>query len=161
MVCKYDTWKTRTKLFYTSKVSKVLIGKSTFTEFMANSVIGNLGLVTGSEPLRSQFNIALIDNKPFVVFEELENFSTNEWQVIRSRLKRETTARNSQYEAKVKTRLLQKTQKDAVKDDDSRRYVLLGLSLRFKNNEEYWNKLYNGCVNDEVGEVFYNYFLEL
>ena len=143
------------------------IGKSTITEFIANHVIGKLALISGSEPLKSQFNISLM-GKLLVVFEELENFSTNEWTVISSRLKRYSTAHNTQYEAKGKDVITAQdlnnycvlSNNDAVKDDDGRRYIILDLSLKYKGNVEFWNNLYKECLNDEVGEAFYNYLLE-
>lgn len=144
------------------------IGKSTITEFMTNNVIGEPAFVTGSEPLKSHFNISLM-GKLLVVFEELENFNSNEWQVISSRLKRECTSYNSVYEAKGKDPITAKnnnnfivlSNNDAVKDDDGRRYVILDLSLKYKDQFDFWTEFYEECVNDKVGEAFYNYLLEI
>ena len=62
------------------------------TEFLKKFVIGlDLLLETGSEPLKSHFN-GILAGKLLVVFEELENFSVNEWTAISSRLKRYITS---------------------------------------------------------------------
>jgi phage/plasmid-associated DNA primase len=143
------------------------IGKSTITEFMVNNVMGKLAYVSGSEPLKSQFNISLM-GKLLVVFEELENFGTNEWTVISSRLKRFSTAAETPYEAKGKdiitapdiNNYIVLSNNDAVKDDDGRRYVILDLSLKYKGQVDFWSKLHKECLNDVVGEAFYNYLLE-
>jgi predicted P-loop ATPase len=67
-------------------------GKSTFNEFIWHHVIGNeLGLETGSRPLRTDFN-AILGGKLFVYFEELETFSTAQWMCVSSRLKRYATS---------------------------------------------------------------------
>ena len=68
------------------------IGKSTLCDFLKNYVIGlDLILETGSEPLKSQFN-AIVGGKLLIVFEELENFSVNEWTAVSSVLKRWITS---------------------------------------------------------------------
>ena len=55
------------------------IGKSTFTDFFRKYVIGpKLCMQSGSQPLISRFNKTLFC-KLLVIFEELENFSTNQW----------------------------------------------------------------------------------
>ena len=67
------------------------IGKSTFTDFLRKHVIGpKLCIQSGSQPLISQVN-AILFCKLLVIFEELENFSTNQWQGVSTRLKRDTT----------------------------------------------------------------------
>ena len=76
------------------------IGKSTFTDFLRKHVIGpKLCIQSGSQPLISQFNKILFC-KLLVVFEELENFSTNQWQGVSTRLKRDTTSDTCIYEEK-------------------------------------------------------------
>lgn len=143
------------------------IGKSTFTEFMINHVIGNVGIVTGSEPIKSKFNISLM-GKVLAVFEELENFSMAEWVAISSKLKRYSTAHKTQYEAKGKdvieaedlNNYIVLSNNDAVKDDDGRRYVILDLDAKYKGDIEFWNDLYATCFKDIIGKAFYNYLLE-
>lgn len=145
------------------------IGKSTITELIMNHVIGNeLSLVTGSGPLKEKFNLALM-GQLMVVFEELENFNKNEWSVISSRLKRECTSKISQYEGKGKDPIkanninnyIVLSNNDAIKDDDGRRYVVLDLSNKYKGDLSFWKSFYKECVNDKVGEAFYNYLLEV
>jgi hypothetical protein len=100
-----------------------------------------------------------------VVFEELENFSTNQWQGVSTRLKRDTTSDTCIYEEKNEKSFTAKnisnyiinSNVDAIKDDDGRRYFILDLSSKRKGDINYFNKIYNECMNDEVGEAFFSY----
>ena len=141
------------------------IGKSTFTDFLRKHVIGpKLCIQSGSQPLISQFN-AILFCKLLVVFEELENFSTNQWQGVSTRLKRDTTSDTCTYEDKFQKAFTAKnisnyiinSNVDAIKDDDGRRYFILDLSNKRKGDHAYFNNIYQQCVNDEVGEAFYSY----
>ncbi len=76
------------------------IGKTSFTDFIRYYVLGeNQYLETGSEPLKSRFNINL-GGKLLVIFEELENTSVAEWSSIISKLKRQITSDTIMLEAK-------------------------------------------------------------
>ena len=141
------------------------IGKSTFTDFLRKHVIGpKLCIQSGSQPLISQFN-AILFCKLLVVFEELENFSTNQWQGVSTRLKRDTTSDTCTYEDKFQKAFTAKnisnyiinSNVDAIKDDDGRRYFILDLSSKRKGDLNYFNKIYNECMNDQVGEAFFSY----
>ena len=141
------------------------IGKSTFTDFLRKHVIGpKLCIQSGSQPLISQFNKILFC-KLLVVFEELENFSTNQWQGVSTRLKRDTTSDTCIYEEKNEKSFTAKnisnyiinSNVDAIKDDDGRRYFILDLSSKRKGDINYFNKIYTECMNDEVGEAFFSY----
>ena len=98
--------------------------------------------------------------KLLVVFEELENFSTNQWQGVSTRLKKDTTSDTIIYEEKNEKAFTAKnisnyiinSNVDAIKDDDGRRYFILDLSNKRKGDIEYFNKIYSNCMNDEVGE---------
>jgi len=145
------------------------IGKSTIVDFIQEFVIGNgLYLVTGSEPLKSQFN-SILGGKLLVVFEELESFSTNEWTLISSRLKRYATGKTyilepkhgAMYQAENINNYILNSNNDAIKDDEGRRFYILDVSHEYKNNREYFGKLKNNCFNDIVGEAFYNYMIEV
>jgi hypothetical protein len=139
------------------------IGKSTFTDFLRKHVIGSqLCIQSGSQPLISQFNKILFC-KLLVIFEELENFSTNQWQGVSTRLKRDTTSDTCTYEEKHEkaftarniSNYIINSNVDAIKDDDGRRYFILDLSNKRKGDINYFNKIYSNCMNDAVGEAFF------
>ena len=76
------------------------IGKSTFTDFLVKYVIGQrLSLKSGSQPLISNFN-SILFCKLLVVYEELENFGTTQWQTVSTRIKRDITSDTCHYESK-------------------------------------------------------------
>ena len=139
------------------------IGKSTFTDFLRKHVVGpKLCIQSGSQPLISQFNKILFC-KLLVIFEELENFSTNQWQGVSTRLKRDTTSDTCIYEEKNEkaftarniSNYIINSNVDAINDDDGRRYFILDLSNKRKGDLEYFDKIYTNCMNDEVGEAFF------
>jgi len=141
------------------------IGKSTFTDFLRKHVIGpKLCIQSGSQPLISQFN-AILFCKLLVVFEELENFSTNQWQGVSTRLKRDTTSDTVMYEeknqkcftAKSISNYIINSNVDAIKDDDGRRYFILDLSNKRKGDFKFFKEIHDNCINDEVGGAFFSY----
>jgi hypothetical protein len=105
--------------------------------------------------------------KLLVIFEELENFSTNQWQGVSTRLKRDTTSDTCTYEDKFQKAFTAKnisnyiinSNVDAIKDDDGRRYFILDLSNKRKGDFTYFNKIYENCMNDSVGEAFFAYLM--
>ena len=140
------------------------VGKSTFTDFLMKYVIGNkLSLMSGSGPLLSNFNIILYC-KLLVVYEELENFSISQWQVVSSRIKRDITSTTCTYEKKNETSFVGKninnviinSNVDAIKNDEGRRYFILDLSNEKKGDIKFWDKIYE-CMNEEVGDAFFSY----
>jgi hypothetical protein len=141
------------------------IGKSTFTDFLRKFVIGpKLCIQSGSQPLISQFN-SILFCKLLVIFEELENFSTGQWQGVSTRLKRDTTSDTCMYEEKNQKAFTAKnisnyiinSNVDAIKDDDGRRYFILDLSNKRKGDQNYFDSIYKNCMNEEVGEAFFSY----
>jgi hypothetical protein len=144
------------------------IGKSTFTDFLVKHVIGQrLSLKSGSQPLISNFN-SILFCKLLVVYEELENFGTNQWQTVSTRIKRDITSDTCQYEskgvdsfeAKNISNVIINSNVDAIKDDNGRRIFCLDLSNKKKGDIVFWKEIYSTCMNNEVGEAFYNYLLE-
>ena len=141
------------------------IGKSTFTDFLRKFVIGpQLCIQSGSQPLISNFNYTLF-SRLLVIFEELENFSTSQWQGVSTRLKRDTTSDTCTYEEKYQKPFIAKnitnyiinSNVDAIKDDDGRRYFILDLSSKLKGNFDYFEKWRDLCFNEEVGKAFFSY----
>jgi len=145
------------------------LGKSTIGQFLRDHVIGHgLTLETGSKPLKSNFNI-ILGGKLLVIFEELENFSVNEWQGISSVLKRHITSNMieleekniSAYPAKNMNNYILISNNDAIKDDEGRRYFILDLSTKYIGNIEFFNNFYKECFNDDIGYGFFCYMMEI
>ena len=143
------------------------IGKSTFTDFLRKYVIGpKLCIQSGSQPLISQFN-AILFCKLLVIFEELENFSTGQWQGVSTRLKRDTTSDTCMYEeknqkcftAKNISNYIINSNVDAIKDDDGRRYFILDLSNKRKGDRDFFDNIHHNCMSDAVGEAFFSYLM--
>lgn len=140
------------------------VGKSTFTDFLMKHVIGpKLSLMSGSAPLLSNFNIILYC-KLLVVYEELENFSTSQWQVVSSRIKRDVTSTTCTYEKKNETsfvgkninNLILNSNVDAIKNDEGRRYFILDLNNEKKGDIKFWDNVYS-CMRDDVGDAMFSY----
>jgi len=141
------------------------IGKSTFVDFLVDYVFGSeISLKSNSEPLRSQYNKCLM-NKLLVVFEEMPVFGTNEWEGISSKLKEMITGDsiqlNDKYEKAVNFRNFNNyvinTNVSAIKHDDGRRYFILDLSERHKEDHAYFSYLRDACFNKECGSIMYNW----
>ena len=52
------------------------------------------------------------------------------------------------------------TNVEAIKASEGRRYFILDLSTKYKNNHSFFNNLYDMCFNDDVGQAFYLYMME-
>jgi len=144
------------------------LGKSTIPLFLNLHVIGDpLCLESGSEPIKSKFN-SILAGKLLVVFEELENFGTAEWQTISQTLKRMITSiliniQSKGVDAYSTTNInnyILISNNDAIQDDDGRRYCILDLCTDFIGQEDYFKKFYDNVFNDEVGHAFFCYMLE-
>jgi len=141
------------------------IGKSTISEHLMKHVVGDaLSLETGSDPIRTKFN-EILGGKLLVTIEELENFSKYEWEAMSSTLKRMITSYRislqnkgtKAYESDNINNYILNSNNDAIKDDEGRRYYILDISTHRQADEEYFNKLYNDCFNDNVGEALFQY----
>ena len=53
------------------------------------------------------------------------------------------------------------TNSDAIKNSEGRRYYVCDLDTRYKNNHNFFNKLYETCFNDSVGRAFFNCMLNI
>ena len=143
------------------------VGKSTLPTMFRKYVLGeNLCLESGSEPLKSKFN-SILGGKLLVYFEELETFSTAEWNSVSSTLKRFITSdiislqkkNQDAYEAENINNYILLSNHDIA--DDGRRFFVADINTKRKGDYEYWDNLYKNCFNDEVGFALYCYFLEL
>jgi hypothetical protein len=98
------------------------------------------------------------------VYEELENFSTSQWQVVSSRIKRDVTRTTCTYEKKNETsfvgkninNLILNSNVDAIKNDEGRRYFILDLNNEKKGDIKFWDSVYS-CMSDEVGDAMFSY----
>jgi hypothetical protein len=145
------------------------LGKSTLPQFLSKYVLGLLlCLESGSGPLKSHFN-DILGGKLFVCFEELENSSVAEWNSMSSVLKRMITSDRIVLEAKNKNPIecdninnyMILSNNDAVKDDEGRRYFVLDLDAKKIGDSVFFDNLYSQCFNDQIGEAFYCYLLEI
>lgn len=143
------------------------VGKSTLPQFIFKHVLGSaLALETGSDPLISRFN-SILSGKLFVVFEELETFSANQWMAVSSVLKRLITSEFTTYESKGENRFEAENINNYFilsnhdVQDDGRRFFVLDINVEKIHDKEYWKRLYDECFNDEVGYAFYCYLREV
>ena len=114
------------------------IGKSCIIEWIRQHVIGHqLYFQGGSSPLKSKFNGELA-GKLLVVFEELENFTTSEWQSISSVLKRQITSNTIMIEQKGI---------DAIEQNNLNNYIILS------NNDA----IQDDVSTEKISDVIYCY----
>ena len=145
------------------------IGKSTLTEFISEYVIGNKISIKNcdSSPLTTEYN-NILSGKLLVAFEELESTSSQQWMSISTKLKRMATSNELIYKEKYMksyqgrniNNYIINTNCNAVKDSDGRRYFICDLNTKYKNDDKYWNKLYNSCFNNDTGKAFYLMMLD-
>jgi len=144
------------------------IGKSTFTDFIKEYVIGNE--ITGkgeASHLTGDFNKQLM-GKILVIFEELSTFGPNQWAGACCKLLDFATGKtcnySDKYEKKVECENLNNyiinTNMSAIKKL-GRRYFVLDLSTKREKDMVYFADIRNRCYNDEVGEAYFNYLLEI
>ena len=139
------------------------------TTILSKHVIGNdLCLESGSGPLKSNFN-SILGGKLFVCYEELENTSPSEWTSMASVLKKQITSDRIVLEAKNKNPIetdninnyMILSNNDAIKDDEGRRYFIADLDAKRVGDTKYFTEIYSQCFNNQVGEAFYCYLLEI
>ena len=146
------------------------LGKSTFTDFLINYVIGNnLSLMlSDADVLTTPYNSCLL-GKLLVVFEELPTFSPQQWSGASSKLKQMITGKDynfsDKFEKKIVDQLLSNfiinSNVESLKNSDGRRYFILDLSTERIKDYEYFGNLNKCCNNKETGEAFFNYLLSI
>ena len=141
------------------------IGKSTISEHLMKHVVGDpLSLETGSDPIKTKFN-EILGGKLLVSIEELENFGKSEWEAMSSTLKRMISSNRislqnkgtKAYETENINNYILASNNDAIKDDEGRRYYIVDISTHRLEDAEFFNKLYNDCFNDSVGEALFQF----
>ena len=144
-------------------------GKSFNTDFLIKHVFGRkLSIISNSEPLRTTYNKILL-GKLLVIFEELETSSTKEWESISSRLKQMITGSTLMYSNKFEKAFESKninnyiinTNCEAIQHSEGNRYFCIDVSTKHRADSNYFGHLSKICMNDEVGEAFYNYLLSI
>ena len=65
------------------------------------------------------------------------------------------------YEADNINNYMLNSNNDSIKDDNARRYFIADVSSKREGDIEYWTDTNNSCCNDEVGEAFYCYMMEI
>jgi len=143
------------------------IGKSTVTQFILYHVLGkDICIEANSDALKCSYN-EILSGKLMVVFEELESVCDKDWNMMSTKLKRWSTSNEIIYSDKyIKSytsnninNYIINTNVEAIKASEGRRYYILDLSTKYKNNHTFFNELYNVCFNDEVGKAFYQFML--
>jgi hypothetical protein len=144
-------------------------GKSTFLEFLAGYVLGDLYLKSNDQPFKPQgFNRSLC-GKLLVAFEELPTYSENEWSAVSGRIKDMVTGTTLMYHDKNEKSFVAKninnyiiaTNVEALKDSQGRRFFILDLSTIHLQDHEYFGYIKSKCYSMEVGEAFFSYLLEI
>ena len=103
-----------------------------------------------------------------VAFEELECTGERDWSAMSTKLKRWSTSSDityaekyiKSYESKNINNYIILTNVEAIKASEGRRYYILDLSTKYKNNHDFFTRLYDTCFNDEVGKAFYTFMME-
>ena len=143
-------------------------GKSTFTEFISEYVMGyDLSVKGKSDHLKGDHNYPLM-GKLFVYFEELQIFSKAQWVAIDSELKDIITSKLGSYTDKYKTRVesnninnIMITTNNNWKGVHGRRYFCCDSSMKYMGDNKYFNNLKKKCFNDLVGKAFFSYLQEI
>jgi hypothetical protein len=141
------------------------IGKSTFTDFLKEFVLGKGLCVTSTPaPLRTDNN-KILCGKLLVVFEELPTFTEGEWSAVSGVLKHLISASTAVYTDKWEKSIelnninnyVINTNVDAIKCSEGRRYYIAECSTKRKGDYKYFEELREKCFNDEAGEAFFSY----
>jgi hypothetical protein len=145
------------------------VGKSTLWEFIIEFVLGiKICIKANTDPLRTSNNKILM-GMLLVVFEELPTFSSNEWCAISGKLKDMTTSKTTIYCDKYEksfesdniNNYVINTNVEALKNAEGRRYFIPPISTKRINDHKYFKNIRDNCFNNEVGEAFFSYMMEI
>ncbi|RYH08065.1 hypothetical protein EON65_41215, partial [archaeon] len=144
------------------------VGKSTFTDFFIQYVLGSDLHAKGDKECLCTGNNMDLMGKPFVIFEELPVMNKNEWNVCDGKLKDMATGAEMNYSDKYCKKFRAAninnyciiTNHKAIKRPDGRRYYVVDINTKYCNDHSYFGELRDECFNDKVGYAFYNYLLE-
>ncbi len=125
------------------------IGKSTLTDFFISYVIGKDLFCKGkADHLKGEHNLELL-GKIFVVFEELQCFSNQQWAAIDSEIKDLITVSIASYTDKYEKRFsaeninnyIANTNFNALKGANGRRFVVCDINPSKMNDFKYLKTL--------------------
>jgi hypothetical protein len=145
------------------------IGKSTFIDFFRDWVLGIKSTCKGkTDHLKGQHNMQLL-GKLLVYFEELQFLNDKEWNAVDSELKDFISSEVASYTDKYEKRFDAENinnyvilcNKSCVKGIGGRRYFVLDMNTKYRNDFEYFKSIRNACFNDDVGAAFYSYLMEV
>ncbi len=145
------------------------IGKSSMSEFFIEYVLGQDICIRAPMSVLTTDNNAILCGKIFVSFLEMPTSSRGQWENISSRLKTMVTEKSLSfcnkyekcYEAENINNYSIETNVEALKNSNGRRIFIDPISTKRKEDHVYFGKLKEQCYNNEVGEAFFNYLLEL
>ena len=147
------------------------IGKSTLLEFLKEFVLGlDICINQGVRPLASDFNYPLM-GKLLVTFEEIRGGNKYEMMKIASNFKNLITNDYVSYKAEHQKPLKEMrnlnsyitTSNDyhALMGDNGRRFWILDISEKHRDDKEFFFHLRDKCFNDVVGHAFFCYAMEV
>ena len=144
------------------------IGKSTFTDFFINFVMGSQFCAKGDAGCLTSDNNMLMMGKPLVVFEELPVLNEGQWTVCDGKLKDLITGNEFNYSDKYIRKITARNISNFIVlcnfktiKNPGRRYYIVDLNTMYENNFDYFSKLRDECYNKEVGYAFYCFLNEL
>lgn len=141
------------------------IGKSTLIDFIKFHVLGSKVCVNGDVRwLETCFNYPLM-GKAFVSFEEIRAGTKHTADKIASKFRDYITNPMVTYKQEGLPPLEEMPNLNnfittsnnflAIKGDEGRRYFLMDISEKFRDNVAYFTNLRKRCFNDEVGHAFF------
>lgn len=145
-------------------------GKSTFTDFLIEFVLGPLiTLVLNNADVLITPNNSCLLGMLLVIFEELPTFNDAQWSVSSGKLKHMITGKTlpfrdlyiKQFISDNSNNYVLNTNVDALKHSNGRRIYICKVSTKRQGDHKYFQKLHEVCFNAEVGEAFFSYLFEL
>lgn len=152
-------------------VGKQGIGKNTLTDFLSDFIIGNHVVceVVGVEPIVQKHN-QIVQGKRLYIINEMCS-SSGEFNNNFNRLKEHVTGKTIAIEPKghevypinnISCSIMFSNFKNSVHVEDSdRRYCCISPSDKMRGNTEYFGKLRSKCFNQDFGDVFYTYLMDM